>query len=106
MYPICINEAGEVLPRRVLAGSIDTLTYFRRCSYSGTDSDPALGWIAGSSTVGSAILPFMTGALASCFGISALQRLYVRLPRIVLIDLALQNCNDDGFYGLRLSPHA
>lgn len=37
MYPICMNEAGKVLPRRVLTGSIGTLTYFRRCSCSSTD---------------------------------------------------------------------
>ena len=30
MYPICMNEAGRVLPRRVLTGSIGTVTYFRR----------------------------------------------------------------------------
>ena len=37
MYPICMNEAGKVLPRRVLTGSIGRLTYFRSCSCSGTD---------------------------------------------------------------------
>ena len=30
MYPICMNEAGKVLPRRVLIGSIGTLTYYFR----------------------------------------------------------------------------
>jgi len=29
MYPICMNEAGRVLPRRVLTGSIGALTCFR-----------------------------------------------------------------------------
>ena len=37
MYPICMNEVGRVLPRRVLTGSIGMLTYFRRRPCSSTD---------------------------------------------------------------------
>ncbi|KAJ7882047.1 major facilitator superfamily domain-containing protein [Mycena olivaceomarginata] len=55
MYPIVMNHAGRVVPRRLLAGSV--------------------GWIAG--LVGSAILPFITGAIASKTGIRALQPLCV-----------------------------
>ncbi|KAJ7724678.1 MFS general substrate transporter [Mycena olivaceomarginata] len=57
MYPIVMNHAGRVVPRRLLAGSV--------------------GWIAGLGQVGSAILPFITGAIASKTGIRALQPLCV-----------------------------
>ncbi|KAG6857075.1 hypothetical protein H0H87_010040, partial [Tephrocybe sp. NHM501043] len=45
MYPIVMNHAGRVLPRWILTGSI--------------------GWIAGFGQTGSAILPFMTGAISN-----------------------------------------
>ncbi|KAG8752025.1 hypothetical protein FRC14_007433 [Serendipita sp. 396] len=57
MYPLCMNHAGRVLPRNILTASI--------------------GWIAGFGQAGSAVIPFMTGALASRFGIKSLQPLYV-----------------------------
>jgi fucose permease len=53
MFPIAMNHAGRVLPRWLLTGSI--------------------GWIAGFGQAGSAVLPFITGALASNFGIKTLQ---------------------------------
>ncbi|KAL4071424.1 major facilitator superfamily domain-containing protein [Scleroderma yunnanense] len=53
MYPIAMNHAGRILPRWLLTGSI--------------------GWIAGCGQAGSALLPFMTGAIASKSGIGALQ---------------------------------
>jgi len=56
MYPIAMNQAARVLPRWILSGSI--------------------GWIAGFGQAGSAVLPFMTGAIASTKGISSLQPLY------------------------------
>jgi fucose permease len=59
MYPITMNHAGRVLPRWLLTG--------------------AIGWIAGFGQAGSAILPFITGALASRVGIQSLQPLYVHL---------------------------
>ncbi|KIJ59386.1 hypothetical protein HYDPIDRAFT_100851 [Hydnomerulius pinastri MD-312] len=59
MYPIAMNHAGRVLPRWLLTGSI--------------------GWIAGFGQAGSALLPFMTGAIASKAGISALQPLLVAM---------------------------
>ncbi|KAF8827748.1 hypothetical protein HHX47_DHR4000377 [Lentinula edodes] len=57
MYPITMNHTGRILPRWLLTGSI--------------------GWIAGFGQAGSAVFPFMTGALASKFGIKSLQPLYV-----------------------------
>ena len=42
--------------------------------------DQAPGWIAGSGAAGSAIIPFMTGALASRFGIGARQILVCSTP--------------------------
>jgi fucose permease len=55
IYPIVMNEAGRILPRWLLTGCI--------------------GWIAGFGQTGSAILPFMTGAMASKTGIKSLQPL-------------------------------
>jgi hypothetical protein len=52
-----MNYAGRVLPRWLLTGSI--------------------GWIAGFGQAGSAVFPFITGAIASKTGIKALQPLYV-----------------------------
>jgi fucose permease len=57
IYPITMNYAGRVLPRYILTGSI--------------------GWIAGFGQAGSAVFPFITGAVASKTGIKALQPLYV-----------------------------
>jgi fucose permease len=57
IYPIVTNEASRILPRWLLTG--------------------AIGWIAGFGQAGSAILPFMTGALASKVGIKSLQPLWV-----------------------------
>lgn len=59
MYPLCMNHAGRVLPRRILTGSI--------------------GWMAGFGQAGSAVIPFMTGALANRFGIKSLQPLLVAM---------------------------
>lgn len=55
IYPIAMNHAGRVLPQWLLTGSI--------------------GWIAGLGQAGSAVFPFMTGALASKVGIKSLQPL-------------------------------
>lgn len=57
MYPILMNQSAKLLPPWLLTGSI--------------------GWIAGLGQAGSALLPFMTGALAARFGIQSLQPLYV-----------------------------
>ncbi|TFL07868.1 MFS general substrate transporter [Pterulicium gracile] len=55
LYPIAMNHAARILPRWLLTASI--------------------GWIAGIGQAGSALLPFITGAFASRFGIVSLQPL-------------------------------
>ncbi|KAF8172836.1 major facilitator superfamily domain-containing protein [Mycena galopus ATCC 62051] len=59
MYPIVMNHAGRVVPRWLLSGSV--------------------GWIAGFGQAGSAILPFVTGAIASKTGIRALQPMLISM---------------------------
>ncbi|KAG6918308.1 hypothetical protein DXG01_015400 [Tephrocybe rancida] len=59
MYPIAMNHAGRVLPRWILTG--------------------AIGWMAGVGVVGSAFLPFTTGAISNKYGIKSLQPLYVTM---------------------------
>jgi len=53
MYPIVMNHSARILPRWLLTG--------------------AIGWIAGLGQAGSALIPFVTGALAGKFGIGSLQ---------------------------------
>ncbi|KAG8831933.1 hypothetical protein FRC17_002338 [Serendipita sp. 399] len=55
MYPIVMSQAGHIIPQKALNGSI--------------------GWISGFGCSGAAIVPFATGALASRWGIQALQPL-------------------------------
>lgn len=55
MYPILVHHASAILPRWLYAGCV--------------------GWISGIGQAGSAVLPFITGILASRFGISSLQPL-------------------------------
>ncbi|KAG5642083.1 hypothetical protein DXG03_003636 [Asterophora parasitica] len=69
MYPIAMNHAGRVLPRWILTGSI--------------------GWIAGFGQAGSAVIPFMTGAISSKFGIRSLQPLLVSMMGLLIIMWAL-----------------
>ena len=57
MYPIIIRHASTILPRSVL--------------------NAALGLINGLGQTGSALLPLLTGVLASKFGITSLQPLCV-----------------------------
>ncbi|KAJ7892857.1 major facilitator superfamily domain-containing protein [Mycena olivaceomarginata] len=59
MYPIVMNHAGRIVPRWLLSGSI--------------------GWIAGFGQAGSALFPFITGAIASKTGIKALQPLLISM---------------------------
>ncbi|EGN92872.1 hypothetical protein SERLA73DRAFT_172543 [Serpula lacrymans var. lacrymans S7.3] len=69
MYPIAMNQAGRILPRWLLTGCI--------------------GWIAGFGQAGSAILPFMTGSIASRAGITSLQPLLVAMMGLMTILWAL-----------------
>ncbi|KAG1731063.1 MFS general substrate transporter [Suillus paluster] len=55
MYPIAMNHAVRILPEWLVTGSI--------------------GWIAGFGQAGSALLPFLTGAIASKTGIKSVQPL-------------------------------
>lgn len=58
---------------------------------------PSLGWIAGIGQAGSALVPFLTGALSGHFGIKVLQPLLVFLILLTrLIPDSFQfNCYDD-----------
>ncbi|KAG8944998.1 hypothetical protein FRC04_001253 [Tulasnella sp. 424] len=58
-YPIAMNVISGLLPRWLLAGSI--------------------GWIAAFGQAGAAVFPFMTGALASKYGVQVLQPLLVAM---------------------------
>ncbi|THH16127.1 hypothetical protein EW146_g4461 [Bondarzewia mesenterica] len=69
VYPIVMNQAGRILPRWLLTGSI--------------------GWIAGFGQTGSAILPFMTGAIANKAGIKSLQPLLVAMMGLLFVLWAL-----------------
>jgi fucose permease len=68
-YPIAMNQAVRVIPQPLLTGSI--------------------GWIAGLGQAGSALLPFITGALASRFGIQSLQPLYVYCKSLARLGLII-----------------
>jgi len=57
MYPIAMNHGARVFPRRLQTG--------------------AMGFVAGSGQAGSALVPFMAGAIASKAGIAALQPVLV-----------------------------
>ncbi|KAF7360332.1 MFS domain-containing protein [Mycena venus] len=69
IYPITMNYAGRVLPRWLLTGSI--------------------GWIAGFGQAGSAVFPFITGAIASKTGIKALQPLLISMMSFMIVLWAL-----------------
>jgi len=59
MYPIVINHTARVLPHHLVNGSV--------------------GWMAACGAGGSALLPFVTGAMASSFGIESLQPLLLAM---------------------------
>ena len=64
MFPVAINHTARVLPRHLVNGTI--------------------GWISACGAGGSALLPFITGAMASKLGIESLQPLCVfQLIRLV-----------------------
>ncbi|KAF8187039.1 major facilitator superfamily domain-containing protein [Mycena galopus ATCC 62051] len=69
IYPITMNYAGRVLPRWLLTGSI--------------------GWIAGFGQAGSAVFPFITGAIASKTGIKVLQPLLISMMSFMIVLWAL-----------------
>ncbi|KAG1840112.1 MFS general substrate transporter [Suillus tomentosus] len=63
LYPIMVNHAGRILPRRILTGSI--------------------GWIAGVGQAGSAMVPFMVGAIAQTAGMKVLQPVVIGILGIM-----------------------
>ncbi|KAG1823599.1 MFS general substrate transporter [Suillus subaureus] len=69
MYPIAMNHTGRVLPRWLLTG--------------------AIGWIAGVGQAGSALVPFMVGAIAQKSGIKSLQPVLVGILGLMTILWAL-----------------
>lgn len=73
-----MNHAGRVFPSWLLSGCI--------------------GWMAGFGQAGSAILPFLTGALASKVGIKSLQPLCVPLTTLMGVGIALTVCAQIGVY--------
>ncbi|KAF7791641.1 hypothetical protein EIP86_002661 [Pleurotus ostreatoroseus] len=65
MYPILMNHSRSILPKWL----------FTCCA----------GWIGGVGQAGSAVLPFITGLLASKFGIGSLQPFIVSMMSTMLI---------------------
>ncbi|EAU89256.1 hypothetical protein CC1G_03521 [Coprinopsis cinerea okayama7 len=65
MFPLAVNHASRVLPRRLLTSSI--------------------GWIAGFGQAGSALIPFMTGAIAENHGIKSLHPLLVAMMAVLIL---------------------
>ncbi|KAJ6593097.1 major facilitator superfamily domain-containing protein [Mycena capillaripes] len=65
IYPIAMNHAGRVFPRWLLTGSI--------------------GWIAAIATAGAAVVPFITGAIASKTGIKSLEPVVVGMLAVMLV---------------------
>ncbi|KAG2357351.1 major facilitator superfamily domain-containing protein [Suillus spraguei] len=69
MYPITMNHTVRILPEWLVTGSI--------------------GWIAGFGQAGSALLPFLTGIIASKTGIKSLQPLLISMMAFMTILWAL-----------------
>ncbi|EJC98908.1 MFS general substrate transporter [Fomitiporia mediterranea MF3/22] len=65
IYPIITNVAGRLVPHWLLNG--------------------AVGWIGGFGQMGSALLPFITGALSSRFGVMSLQPLIVTAMSAMMV---------------------
>ncbi|KAF9010641.1 MFS general substrate transporter [Cyathus striatus] len=65
IYPIVMNHAGRVIHSTLLTGSI--------------------GWMAGIGTIGSALIPFVTGTVASRAGIGALQPILFGMMGVMFI---------------------
>ncbi|KAG2358309.1 major facilitator superfamily domain-containing protein [Suillus spraguei] len=69
MYPIAMNHAVRILPEWLVTGSA--------------------GWMAGFGQAGSALFPFLTGAIASKTGIKNLQPLLISMMAFMTILWAL-----------------
>ncbi|CAA7269998.1 unnamed protein product [Cyclocybe aegerita] len=64
MYPLAVNQAKRILPGHMLTGVI--------------------GWMAGFGQTGSALLPFMTGAIASKHGLQSMPPLLVGMTVLMM----------------------
>ncbi|KAL1705479.1 major facilitator superfamily domain-containing protein [Schizophyllum commune] len=64
-FPIAMNQAARILPGFLLT--------------------PSIGWIAGIGQAGSAVLPFLTGALAQGAGIGSLQPFLVSMMAFMMV---------------------
>ncbi|KAF9478966.1 MFS general substrate transporter [Pholiota conissans] len=69
MYPLAINQATRILPAHILTG--------------------AIGWIAGFGQTGSALAPFITGALASRVGLQVMPPFLIGLTALMIVVWAL-----------------
>ncbi|TEB30490.1 MFS general substrate transporter [Coprinellus micaceus] len=69
MYPIAMNRAARILPPWILTG--------------------AIGWIGALGQAGSAIVPFMTGAIAEKHSIKSLHPLMVSMMAFMILLFAL-----------------
>ncbi|KZT62940.1 MFS general substrate transporter [Calocera cornea HHB12733] len=65
IYPIIMNVSSRILPRSLLAGCI--------------------GWIASFGQVGSAVFPFITGALSQHFGVQVLEPILVGMLALLIL---------------------
>ncbi|KIY68294.1 MFS general substrate transporter [Cylindrobasidium torrendii FP15055 ss-10] len=65
MYPIIMNHASRILPPWILTG--------------------AIGWVASLGQAGSALFPFVTGALAEEYGTESLQPLLIAMMAFMMI---------------------
>lgn len=64
-FPIAMNQAARILPAWLLT--------------------PAIGWISGLGQAGSAVLPFITGALAQSTGIGSLQPFLMAMMGLMML---------------------
>ncbi|TFK91514.1 MFS general substrate transporter [Polyporus arcularius HHB13444] len=69
MYPILVHHSTHILPRWLLTG--------------------CMGYISSIGQTGSAVLPFLTGLLASKFGIASLQPFIVSMMSVMMVVWAL-----------------
>ncbi|RPD55992.1 MFS general substrate transporter [Lentinus tigrinus ALCF2SS1-6] len=69
MYPILVHHSTHILPRWLLTG--------------------CMGYISSIGQAGSAVLPFLTGLLASKFGIASLQPFIVSMMSVMMLVWAL-----------------
>ncbi|KAF8609125.1 MFS general substrate transporter [Ceratobasidium sp. AG-I] len=65
IYPIAMNITGTIVPKRILTGSI--------------------GWIASFGQAGSAVFPFITGAVAQKHGVKVLQPILVGMLAAMVV---------------------